>query len=151
VPWEGTDPGLPDLMRDESASYWRQSMIARGAAFGLHAKATVDDAHKSQVAVMNFYQFSPSSGPSAEDIESKVAAELSAEHSEDDSHPPPLARLDMASRMRSEGLPPSDDEAREVWTLFSDREALELRMTARIRQAVLENHGLDLAAPKASA
>ncbi len=125
-------------------------VIAREAAFGLHAKATVDEAHKSQVAVMNFYQFSPSAGPSAEDVESKIAAELSAEHSEDDSHPPPLARLDMAARMRSEGLPPSDADDQEVWTLFRDREALELRMTARIRDAVLENHGVDLAAPKAS-
>lgn len=122
-------------------------VIARGAAFGLHAHATVTESSEAKVTIANFYQFKPSQAPSEDDLAEKVEADLAAPHSEDDSHPPPRARLDLAAKMNAEGRAAEADDDCEVWSLFSDREALELRMTARIREAVLENIGVDLANP----
>lgn len=123
-------------------------VLAREAAFGLHAEATVAESSKGKVAVTNFYRFEPARPPSDDDIADKVEAHLAAPQSDDDSHPPPQARLALAAKMNLEGsAPASADDADGVWSLFSDREALELRMTARIREAVLENIGVDLANP----
>lgn len=123
-------------------------VLAREAAFGLHAEATVEESSKANVAVTNFYRFEPARPPSEDDVADKVEAYLSAPHSDDDSHPPPQARLGLAAKMNLEGSAAAcADDAHGVWSLFVDREALELRMTARIRAAVLENLGVDLAAP----
>ncbi len=123
-------------------------VIARSAAFDLHAQATVTESAESKVAVANFYRFEPARPPTEDDVADKVEADLAAPHSDDDSHPPPRARLDLAAKMSLDGSAPArPDDGADVWSLFSDREALELRMTARIRNAVLENIGVDLAAP----
>jgi Zn-dependent protease with chaperone function len=132
----------------EAFSVGFRHVIAREAAFGLHADATVTESTERKIAVANFYRFEPTRPPSEDDVADKVEAGLAAPHSEDDSHPPPRARLDLAAKMNLEGsVPCGPDDGDAVWSLFSDREALEVRMTARIREAVLENLGVDLSAP----
>lgn len=67
-------------------------------------------------------------------LERKIEAHLSAEPSAYDSHPSPKDRIAWVRRLATNPLPALEDE-RDAWSLFEDRERLQLAMTPRCAAA----------------
>jgi Zn-dependent protease with chaperone function/tetratricopeptide (TPR) repeat protein len=156
---------LQEVLADRWAvrAYGSQAFIAgfthvveRSVLFDRHLQSTLHDAIDHKRALPNLYR--PEPGPAGKGDDATAAAtvdasddpaelvrkEMEREPSAYDSHPPPRQRLARAAAMAVERAPEPGDDL-PAWDLFADRDALERRMTARIREAVATNHGVKIA------
>jgi Zn-dependent protease with chaperone function len=122
-------------------------VVERAVRFDAHLSATIEEVVKTKSALPNLYAFAPSSPKPAGDIETAIAAALGKKPSPYDSHPCPEDRL---AKVRALGVPaegaavatPEDDA--DAWSLFTDRAALEARMTAEVRGRLAARRGVVL-------
>ena len=99
----------------------------------------------------NLYSHQPAAEGAAADKDAagsdhaeQVREQMEREPTAYDSHPAPRQRLAWAAAMAVvREAEPGDDLP--VWELFEDRDALERRMTAEVREAVAVNHGVAIA------
>lgn len=125
-------------------------VVERSVRFDQHVQRTLHDVIEHERALPNLYHHEPAAAGSGEKIGADEEAELIGEAmarqpSPYDSHPPPRQRLAWASAMAVVRAPePSDDLP--AWQLFADRDDLERRMTAEVREAVAEHYGITVAA-----
>jgi Zn-dependent protease with chaperone function len=114
--------------------------IAQSVRFDHHATRILNEAIEQKRGLGNLYRHAQVDGEVRE-VERAIAAALDAEPSPYDSHPRPRDRIAWTATIR--GAPRSTiDDGAPAWSLLSEREALERSMTARIRAAVAENHGV---------
>jgi Zn-dependent protease with chaperone function len=108
-------------------------IIRREVAFDLHSRATSREAYERQVLVQNFYAYAPQNVADPAEVQAREWYLYNAVASEEDSHPPPKDRVELATRMNLEGERTLQGEAAMAWSLFANREILEQRMTWKIR------------------
>jgi Zn-dependent protease with chaperone function len=120
--------------------------IAADLRFDAHARATVNEVVNNRSSLRNLYAYAPAEQACEDaDIEQRVEKVIDAEPSPYDSHPRPADRFRWARAIAA--APGSDDERGEpVWSLFSDRAAIEERMTVVLRQRVRAQTGIAIPA-----
>jgi Zn-dependent protease with chaperone function len=106
--------------------------IRQTIRFDAHANATIKEVVEGQKPLANLYAFAPSVAVVTSQVDEAMNEAMNREPSPYDSHPRPVDRI---AWVRALGVSmPVDDAARApAWGLFSNREALERRMTDEIR------------------
>ena len=119
-------------------------VIRRSVCFDAHIQATIDEVVRVKRPLANLYAYRPvaldgqAHGPA---IERTVEEVMNARPGAYDSHPQPHQRLAWVHALAAPRRPRADD-GEPVWSLFEDREAIERRMTAEVRDALAVNHNL---------
>jgi Zn-dependent protease with chaperone function len=122
-------------------------VIARSIVFDSQFGAALKDAVDRQVPVANLYALSDSSQEPNAEVEKEIEEALNRPSSPYDSHPAPAERFRWA-RLASWRVRPAIDDGDEAWTLFSNREAVERRMTEEVRSNVRLNYGVEILEPE---
>jgi tetratricopeptide (TPR) repeat protein len=117
-------------------------VLTRSVRFDAHVGATLAEAVNEKVPLVNLYRHKPAK---SKDVESAVEEVLSAEPSAYDSHPSPKDRLRWARELDVSPKESSPGDDKPVWSLFSKRRALELRMTDQICDQVSSALGVAIA------
>lgn len=112
-------------------------VVYRAVEFNHVVTQELNAAVNTRRAVQNLYELPDAKGSEIEkSVEEDFQQSLNRQTSEDDTHPSPVNRFRLASRVTSKGEPPA---AGMVWELFADREALTREMSelvgARLRDA----------------
>jgi len=115
--------------RHYSAKHFEDGLrhvVRRSIEFNTAAQTECQEALQARRALHNLYALRV---PATAAFEQEVADALSRATSEDDTHPGPLERFRLLSRMRSTG---DSTAAGMVWDLFANRDRLTTEMTAVI-------------------
>jgi Zn-dependent protease with chaperone function len=118
-------------------------VVARSVAFDAQAQTVLKQVIGEKLPLANLYSWNV---PSDGSLDAKIEQALEREPSAHDSHPPPTQRIAWVRALGASGTPASPDDDDPAWTLLSDREALERKMTDEIRQNVEERHQVRIAA-----
>jgi len=121
-------------------------VIERSVRFDAHVGATLKEVLDTKAALANLYRYEPATPPSESDLERACQEALGRPASPYDSHPSPADRFAAVRATPTRGAGPSDDDAAETWSLFTDRAAVERVMTTVVRQGVQANHGVEIPA-----
>jgi Zn-dependent protease with chaperone function len=117
-------------------------VIERSVRFDRHVQRTLRHVIEQERPLANLYSHEPPEPGADEPNEADLIREsMEREPGSHDSHPAPRQRLAWAAAMAIDRQPEPDDD-RPAWELFEERETLEQRMTADVRDAVAANHGL---------
>jgi Zn-dependent protease with chaperone function len=117
-------------------------VVERSVRFDRHVSATLQEVVEAERPLPNLYRYQPATaGGDAGEEAAQIAEAMDREPTAYDSHPAPQQRLAWARALAVVREPRPDDE-RPAWELFADRDALEARMTAEVREAVAANHGV---------
>jgi hypothetical protein len=102
-------------------------VVYRGVEFEHLAKREINAAALARRALQNLYELPEAKGGEAErDVEAAFNESLNRKTTEDDTHPSPVERFRLASRVKTKGEPAADGT---VWELFADRDALTREMS----------------------
>lgn len=124
-------------------------VIARSIRFDAHAQAALSEVVDQQRALANLYRYRVrGKAPDEGELEKAIEEALNAEPSPYDSHPSPADRLAWVDALPKRDIEVSPDDSLEVWELFSDRVALERRMTQKLRERIQRDHGVVIPAGK---
>ena len=120
-------------------------VIDRSVRFDAHVQATLQEVVDAKRPLVNLYRYAPASPVDPAAIDAEVRNALEREPSPYDSHPRPTDRFRwvQALGIRVDSDP---EDSGPVWGLFADREAIEEQMTGVVREAVVANHGIAIAA-----
>jgi Zn-dependent protease with chaperone function len=127
----------------ESFAAGLRHVIARDLAFDAHVDATLREVVDGGRALANLYSWHPTAP--LPDLSGRLEELLHRPASALDSHPPPADRMVWVRATGFVGAPPSADDDAPVWASFVDQDALERRMTHRVRERVQERHGVRIA------
>lgn len=112
-------------------------VIERSVRFGARANATVQEMVALRAPVANLYAHEPSQSASEEEVAQRVRDVLNRVPTVYDSHPSPVERTRWVRSLAARGTAAAATDDTEAWALFTDRKAIEERMTAAVRDAVL--------------
>jgi Zn-dependent protease with chaperone function len=112
-------------------------VIERSVRFGARANATLQEMAALHQPVANLYAHEPSQAVPEEEVARRVREVLNRVPSVYDSHPSPVERTRWVRALGAKGVAASPADEAEAWTLFSDRKAIEERMTAAVHEAIL--------------
>ena len=102
-------------------------VVYRGVEFKLLAAREINAAVNARRSLQNLYELPEAKGGEAErDVEAAFNESLHRKTTEDDTHPSPVERFRLASRVKTKGEPDTDGT---VWELFADREGLTREMS----------------------
>jgi hypothetical protein len=121
-------------------------VIEQSVRFEARATASLREVVESQQPLSNLYTHQPSAPPAAQEVENAMREALERKPSPYDSHPSPGERITWVRALAAKGQASAADDDDPVWSLFSDREQIEARMTAEVRENVLRSHGVAIAA-----
>ncbi|HSY48784.1 MAG TPA: M48 family metalloprotease [Thermoanaerobaculia bacterium] len=119
-------------------------VVLRSIDFRAHANATLSEAISQKKAVVNIYSFQPQEAWRPEEIAEEKRKAITDDESPFDSHPSYAKRIAWASTHDTPGEAPRLDDAEPVWSLFSDRDAVEHTMTEVVRMNVRTERGIDI-------
>jgi Zn-dependent protease with chaperone function len=108
-------------------------VVSRSVRFDAHLAATLQEVVPAKQAVANFYAFVPKKDLEPKKIEDAVEQAMSRPASPYDSHPRPVDRIEWVTRIAADGAPATEDDALDAWSILSDREAIEKRMSDELR------------------
>ncbi len=120
-------------------------VVTRSIAFDLHADATLKEVVANKRPLANLYQHATDQPASTDSLAKALDEAWNRAPSAYDSHPRPADREKWARALESTGAPPANDDHDHAWSLFSNRESLEMLMTAQIRENVATHHGVRIA------
>lgn len=119
-------------------------VVYRAVEFNHVVSKELDEAVNTRRAVQNLYELPDAKGSEIErSVEEDFQQSLNRQTSEDDTHPSPVKRFRLASRVTSKGEPPA---AGMVWELFADREALTREMSELVGARLRDSYELEGAA-----
>lgn len=102
-------------------------VVYRSIEFDHLATREINEALGARRAVANLYDLPEAKGgETGRDVETAFNESLHRETSEDDTHPSPVERFRLASRVKTKGEP---EAGGSVWELFADREGLTREMS----------------------
>ncbi|MEW6206870.1 MAG: M48 family metalloprotease [Acidobacteriota bacterium] len=107
-------------------------VIRRSVEFEDIAYWEINESVKARRAMENLYEMKADPKNA---IEEKISEAINRPTTEDDTHPSPRDRFQLARKIASVGR---SHDTGEVWELFADREALTKEMSALIEQYVKE-------------
>lgn len=110
-------------------------VIRRSVEFEDIAYGEITEAMKAQRAMQNLYEMKADPKNAIED---KIKEAINRPTTEDDTHPSPMDRFQLARKIASVGR---FHDTGEVWELFADREALTKEMSALVEKYVKESAG----------
>lgn len=116
-------------------------VIERSVRFDHHVGATLKEVIDERRGLANLYGYSPATPPDASAVQREIDEALSHAGSPYDSHPVPAERFARARAQAVTVAPPADAEE-PAWSLLADREALERRLTDRVRDRISLEHGV---------
>lgn len=116
-------------------------VVARSVRFDKHADATLREVLDGGLGLRNLYQYVPATPPAEAEVTTEVEAAMRSDPSPYDSHPRPVDRIAWVGDVPSTHGADLDGAA-PAWALFSDREALERRLTDEVRANVAARHGV---------
>ncbi|HVG25854.1 MAG TPA: M48 family metalloprotease [Thermoanaerobaculia bacterium] len=122
-------------------------IIERSVRFDAHASATINEVVNKNLPLANLYTFSPATA--GDDVTAAIEEALSAKSSVYDSHPAPSERFALTRRLPHQYIAREPDDDSPSSSLFTNFEALQVRMTAQVRENVKANIGVEIAAPAA--
>lgn len=109
-------------------------VVRRGVEFDHLASREIDEAVSVRRALQNLYELPPAADDDVvKTIEAQVSKAINRQTTEDDTHPSPVRRFSLASRITSRNEPPA---AGTVWELFTNKESLTSEMSALIDRRV---------------
>ena len=120
-------------------------VVSRSIAFDLHADATLREVVEKSRPLANLYQHTTEQPIPDDSVAKALEQAWNRAPSAYDSHPRPADRERWARALAAPGAPASPDDHEIAWSLFSNRDALEKAMTARVRDNVAQNHGVRIA------
>ena len=123
-------------------------VITASVRFEAVTDATIKRALHDKVPVANLYRHAaPLSVADTLEVERVTQEALTREPGAYDSHPSPAQRFAWVEKVAAAAPPrpadPADED--EAWSMFQDREELEVYMTATVRTNVEENYGVKFA------
>lgn len=108
-------------------------VVSRSIRFDAHLAATLQEVVPAKQGVANFYAFVPKKDVEPKKVEDAVEQAMSRPASPYDSHPRPADRIAWVTRIGAEGAPVAEDDAQDAWSILSDREGIEKRMSDELR------------------
>lgn len=109
-------------------------VVRRAIEFDHLASREINDAVNARRVVQNLYELpGAASDEVVKTIEAEVSKSINRQTTEDDTHPSPVRRFSLASRIISRNEPPASGM---VWELFTSRETLTHEMSTLIDQRV---------------
>jgi hypothetical protein len=109
-------------------------VVRRAIEFDHLASKEINAAVAARRVVQNLYELpEAASDEVVKTIEAEVSKAINRQTTEDDTHPSPVRRFSLASRIISRNEPPASGT---VWELFTSRENLTHEMSALIDQRV---------------
>jgi len=117
-------------------------VISKSVRFPDQVDATVNEAIHRGGILTNVYVPQPRQPRDESTLERKVREALDREPTVYDSHPSPKDRFRWVSALGAPGAEP--ESGADAWSLFSDRDQIELSMTEEIRKIVNARHGIPL-------
>ena len=116
-------------------------MIERSVRFDAHVGATLKEVVHRKLPLANLYTYAPST---AVDVSKAVEEAIHRKASAYDSHPSPAERFALVRALpQRSAIRVSDDDA-SAWSLFSNAEELQQKMTAQVRANVMANYGVKI-------
>jgi Zn-dependent protease with chaperone function len=120
-------------------------VITASVRFEAVTDATIKRALHEKIPVANLYRHTaPLTVAGTLEVERLTQQALTREPGAYDSHPSPAQRFAWVEKVASSAPPshadPADED--EAWSLFQDREELEVYMTATVRTNVEQNYGV---------
>ncbi|HUR83565.1 MAG TPA: M48 family metalloprotease [Thermoanaerobaculia bacterium] len=122
-------------------------VVTRGVQFDAHVECTLKEVVNGQIPLSNLYTYAPAKA--ADDVSSAIEEALNRKSTMYDSHPAPAERFALIHKLPAQSIAPELDDDAPASSLFTNFEALQLRMTAQVRENVKANTGLEIAAPAA--
>ncbi len=120
-------------------------VVTRSVRFDKHADATLREVIEGELALQNLYRYVPAKPVEEHELAQEAEKAMTAEPSPYDSHPRPVDRIAWVGDVAcAHGADP--DDGAPAWGLFSDREALERRLTDEVRANVAARHGVQIPA-----
>jgi Zn-dependent protease with chaperone function len=120
-------------------------VVTRSIRFDKHATATLREVVDGGLTLRNLYRYAPAKAVEEQEVTDEVASAMNADPSPYDSHPRPADRIAWVGDVECAHGAAVDDGA-PAWRLFSDREALERRLTDEVRANVAARHGVQIPA-----
>lgn len=109
-------------------------VVRRAIEFDYLASSEINEAVAARRAVQNLYELPEASGDEVvRNIEAEVSKAINRQTTEDDTHPSPVRRFSLASRVNSRNEPAASGA---VWELFTSRETLTGEMSALIDKRI---------------
>jgi len=105
-------------------------VIRRQIEFQYTAGKEIEDALKSGRALQNIYALET---PAEKTVEEAIEQAINRQTSEDDTHPSPVDRFRLVSRVTCQNQP---GPCGPMWDLFADREAISKEMSLKIENMV---------------
>lgn len=128
-----------------------QHVVATSVRFENRADEALNRALRERTPLTNLYRLD---APPTVALEHKITEEirqaLEREPTEFDSHPSPSQRFTWVRGYAATGVPPEADDDSPAWSLFEGRDELEHAMTARVRQNIENDHGVQFVAQSSS-
>jgi Zn-dependent protease with chaperone function len=119
-------------------------VIERSVRFDHHANARLSAAIEQGKPLKNLYDAAGTEVP--EDVETAIDEAMNRDPSPYDSHPAPRDRIRWVRALEAPGDDTTGGTSQEpAWSLFADREKLELEMTAEVRYRIYDAHGVHIA------
>jgi Zn-dependent protease with chaperone function len=122
-------------------------IVERGVRFGAHIGATLKEVVNQKVALANLYTYVPAAAQ--QDLSGEIEEALTRKSSPYDSHPTPAERFELVRALPHQGAASGEDDDAPAWSLFNDPAAVQLAMTAQVRENVRANYGVEIIAAPA--
>lgn len=119
--------------------------IVRSVVFDAHAGLSISDVVENRKPLLDLYALIPANSD-VTDVLQEIETQLGRETSADDSHPSFRDRIAWVRALNARGTEAADPEARDVWSLFSNAEAIKLEMTGVVRENLRNNYGVEIGA-----
>jgi Zn-dependent protease with chaperone function len=118
-------------------------VVERSVRFNAHVGVSFREIIENSKPLSNLYTYTPSQPMDEDEIQRAIAESINAEPSPYDSHPGPAERFASVHALGvTDTRPKEQDSDAEVWSLFSDRDAIERWMTDRVREGLLASRGI---------
>jgi Zn-dependent protease with chaperone function len=118
-------------------------VVTRGVHFDAHIGATLKEVVDGQLPLTNLYTYQPAKP--GDDVDSAVEEALQRQSSAYDSHPSPAERFTLVHALPRHGTAPDAGDDAPAWSLFDDALELQCAMTAKVRDNVKANYGIEIA------
>jgi Zn-dependent protease with chaperone function len=108
-------------------------VVGRSVRFDAHIQATLGEVVPAKQPLANVYSYVPKEALDPKKVEEAIEEAMSRAASPYDSHPRPADRIAWMTQIAAAGPAESAEDIEDAWSLLSQREVIEKRMTDEVR------------------